>query len=111
MRILLDENFPRDFAPFLQDSKIVEVHTVHSLGWAGTKNGELLRQAATVCDVFVTLDRNLQFQQNIARLPFGVILVRTVSNRMVHLKPLATEIMILARRVRSGEILMTGFEA
>jgi hypothetical protein len=34
-------------------------------GWAGIKNGELLRRAHGMCDVFVTLDRNLEFQQNI----------------------------------------------
>ena len=56
MRLLLDENFPADFAKLLGDH---EVTTVHSLGWSGIKNGELLRRAHTVCDVFVTLDRNL----------------------------------------------------
>jgi predicted nuclease of predicted toxin-antitoxin system len=59
MRILLDENFPVDFAAMLTGH---EIATVHSLGWSGIKNGELLRRAHAVCDVFVTLDRNLQFQ-------------------------------------------------
>jgi predicted nuclease of predicted toxin-antitoxin system len=62
MRILLDENFPLDFARLLAGH---EVYTVHSLSWSGVKNGELLRRAKDVCDVFVTLDRNLEFQQNI----------------------------------------------
>lgn len=62
MRLLLDENFPSDFVAEFTD---VEVLTVHGLGWSGIKNGELLRRAKQVCDVFVTLDRNLEFQQNI----------------------------------------------
>jgi hypothetical protein len=36
------------------------------IGWSGVKNGELLRRAAGVCDVFVTLDRSLQHQQKIS---------------------------------------------
>jgi predicted nuclease of predicted toxin-antitoxin system len=85
MRILLDENFPKDFTPLLIGH---EVSNVHDHGWAGTKNGELLRRARDVCDVFVTLDRNLEFQQNIRILPFGIVLVRSLSNRMADLSPL-----------------------
>jgi len=42
MRILLDENFPVDFAKMLTGYEIV---TVYSLGWSGIENGELLRRA------------------------------------------------------------------
>ena len=73
MRILLDENFPSDFTPLLVGH---DTSNVHGHGWAGIKNGELLRRAAAVCDVFVTLDRNLEFQQNIIIVPFGVVVVR-----------------------------------
>lgn len=66
MRNLLDENFPVDFSNYF---KAHEIHTVHSLGWSGIKNGELLRRAHAVCDVFVTLDRDLEFQQNIKAFP------------------------------------------
>jgi predicted nuclease of predicted toxin-antitoxin system len=62
MRILLDENFPADLAALLVGH---DASNVHTHGWAGIKNGELLRRAHGVCDVFVTLDRNLEFQQNI----------------------------------------------
>jgi hypothetical protein len=55
---MLDENFPADFAALLVGH---ETSNVHSHGWAGIKNGELLRRAHGVCEVFVTLDRNLEF--------------------------------------------------
>ena len=42
MRVLLDENLPHDLAAELVGH---DVATVHSLGWAGIKNGELLRKA------------------------------------------------------------------
>jgi hypothetical protein len=38
------------------------------MGWAGIPDGELLRLAETEFDVFITVDRNLPFQQNLAIL-------------------------------------------
>lgn len=105
MRILLDENFPVDFSNHFD---MHEIHTVHSLGWSGIKNGELLRRAHAVCDVFVTLDRNLEFQQNIKALPFGVVVVRAVSNRMRHLIPLAPAIVAAAAKVSAGDVQRVG---
>ena len=101
MRILLDENFPADFANELAGH---EVSTVHSLGWSGIKNGELLRRAREACEVFITLDRNLEFQQNIKILPFGIVVVRSTSNRMVHLVPLVDSILAAASRVKPGMV-------
>jgi hypothetical protein len=37
------------------------------MGWAGIKNGELLRRASTEFNAFVTIDQNLRFQQNLFR--------------------------------------------
>lgn len=105
MRILLDENFPSDFAKQFAGH---EIHTVHSLGWSGIKNGELLRRAHAVCDVFVTLDRNLEFQQNIEILTFGIVVVRANSNRMVHLIPLVADIIEAATRVAAGKVERVG---
>jgi predicted nuclease of predicted toxin-antitoxin system len=102
MRILLDENFPADFAGFLVHAE-VEVITVHSLGWSGVKNGELLRRAREICDVFVTLDRNLEFQQNIKVLPFGIVVVRSRSNRVADLVPHVTSLIAAAMRVLPGQ--------
>jgi len=105
MRLLLDENFPTDFAKFLVGYDVV---TVHSLGWSGVKNGELLRRAHGVCEVFVTLDRSLEFQQNIKVLPFGVVVVRAISNRMAHLTPHIGSILEAASRVSPGTVEKAG---
>lgn len=105
MRILLDENFPADFAKLLLPH---EVLTVHSLGWSGVKNGELLRRAHDVCDVFITLDRNLEFQQNIKVLSFGVVVVRAMSNRMADLRPQVADILDAAGRVVPGQVEKAG---
>ena len=105
MRILLDENFPADFAAELKQHDIV---TVHSLGWSGIKNGELLRRAHEVCDVFITLDRNLEFQQNTNGLPFGIVVVCSVSNRIADLKPHIQRILEAANRVEPGKLEKAG---
>src|SRR5882757_11588432 len=99
MRILLDENFPADFVALLAGH---EASNVHSHGWAGIKNGELLRRAQGVCEVFVTLDRNLEFQQNIKILPFGIVVVRSRSNRIVDLTPQIPGILLAVSQVGPG---------
>jgi hypothetical protein len=58
------------------------------ISWSGLTNGELLLQAADRFDVFVTADQNLQFQQNLSKLPLAVLVLVAVSNRMELLRPL-----------------------
>ena len=91
MRILLDEDLPRRLGALLVGH---DVFTVQRHGWAGLKNGTLLRRAATEFDVFLTMDRNLKFQQNLATLPIAVLVVEAVSNRMEHIVPLVPGILM-----------------
>jgi hypothetical protein len=105
MRILLDENFPADFAKLLVG---YDASNVHSHGWAGIKNGEPLRRAHGVCEVFVTLDRNLEFQQNIKILPFGIVVVRSRSNRIADLTPHIPGILSAASQVGPGRVVTVG---
>lgn len=65
MLILLDEQLPRQLAPFLKGH---EARTVQQQGWAGLKNGELLREASAAgFQVFLTADQNIEFQQNLEK--------------------------------------------
>jgi hypothetical protein len=85
VRVLLDENLPLEFAAEIRDH---EVETVRSAGWSGLTNGALMQRAATACDVFVTMDKNIPHQQNIRALPFGVIVLEAPSNRIEDLRPI-----------------------
>jgi hypothetical protein len=58
------------------------------MGWSGIKNGELLQKAAPDFDCFLTVDRNLQFQQHIDALPLAVLVIQAVDNRIETLRPL-----------------------
>ena len=91
MRVLLDEQIPRHLARELSGHN---VRTVQQEGWAGLKNGELLRRAADAgFEVFVTADRNLQFQQNLSRTRLGVVLLVAPSNALEDLLPLVPRLL------------------
>ena len=66
MKILLDECIDRRLAKEIEGHEVV---TVPHVGWAGIQNGELLRLAQAQFDVFVTVDRNLPFQQHLPHSP------------------------------------------
>ena len=66
--------------------------TVQGRGWSGIRNGQLLRFAGAEFDVSLTMERNLEFQQNLAALPIAVLVVEAVSNRIEHLVPMVPAI-------------------
>lgn len=66
--------------------------TVPQMGWATIKNGELLELAQKEFDVFITVDRNLSFQQNLTKFNLAVLVLRAHSNRLSDLKPLAPKV-------------------
>jgi hypothetical protein len=51
------------------------VKTARQMGWTTIKNGELLALPAAEFDVFVTVDRNLSFQQKLDSYPVAVIVL------------------------------------
>jgi hypothetical protein len=84
MRVLLDECLPRKLKLELTGH---DAKTVSEMGWAGLKNGELLRAAARQFDAFITVDRNLPAQQRVDQLPFGVIVLGAPRNSPTHAIP------------------------
>jgi hypothetical protein len=96
MRILLDEDLPRRLCGLLLGH---EATTLPRSGWAGVKNGKLLALAAGQFDVFLTMDQNLEYQQNMATLPIAVLVVGAVSNRMEHLTPMVPRILREINRI------------
>src|SRR5262245_49386911 len=69
------------------------IKTAGQMGWSTVKNGELLVLASASFDVFVTVDRNLSFQQNLAKLPIAVLVLRATSNRLADLIPLVPKLL------------------
>ena len=85
-----------------------DIDTVAGRGWVGLKNSDLLGTIRGHCDVFITMDRGIEFQQNIEALPFGVLVVRAPSNRMEHLKPLVPLILDGIARSTPGQLQQIG---
>jgi len=105
VRVLLDEHLPVDLAQRLEGH---QVDTVAGRRWAGLKNGELLERMRGEYEVLVTMDRNLEFQQNVSALPFGVLLVRAVSNRLPHLAPLVPAMLGALPHIMPGQLHRVG---
>ena len=101
MRILLDECVnPRLRLAFPGD----EVRTVGEMGWRSLTNGALMTEATGKFDMFVTLDRNLQFQNATGRLPLGVVVVITHLNHIEAYRPYFSEIRDLVRQTKPGQV-------
>ena len=105
MRIVIDENLPADLAVELAGHKVT---TVSRLGWRGVKNGELLLRAQGRFDVLLTMDRNLEFQQNLAGTEIAIVLLIARSNRMNDLRPLIPAILLALGTLKPGELRRIG---
>jgi hypothetical protein len=101
MQILLDECLPRRLARELPGH---EVRTVPAVGWEGTPDGDLLQLAAGTFDVFITADRGVAYQQNIAGFDIAVVVLRGRTNRLADVSPLMPAVLALLPTIRPGEI-------
>jgi Domain of unknown function (DUF5615) len=90
MRLLLDQRVPRKFRNGLAGH---DCRTVPDQDLAGKKNGELLSLAEKAgFQVFLALDRGLEYEQNLQRRTIAIILIRAKSSRSADLLPHSTEI-------------------
>ena len=93
MKLLLDENVPRNLK-----FEIIgyEIFTVQEMGWSSKKNGELLKLLLENNFYgLVTVDKNLNFQQNFSSYPIPVFILNTKDSRLESLKPLVAKIVNL----------------
>lgn len=91
MKILLDESLPRKLRNDFGTEH--EVWTVRDKAWLGKKNGELLSLVSeNKFDLFVTVDRNLKFQQNLSLFSLTIVVLCAFDNRRSTLKLLIPKI-------------------
>src|SRR5262249_38959332 len=103
MRILLDECVPRRLRRELPGH---DVKTVPEMGWAGKKNGELLQlMTAQGFEVFVTVDQNLRYQQNLKSAAVAVVVLVAASNRLADLVPLMPSALAALGSIKPGEVV------
>lgn len=102
MRVLLDECVnPRVRDAFPGH----EVETVLEMGWCGITNGKLLALAQGLFEVFVTADKNIEYQQNLRSLRLGVVVVSVADNKIASYHPLFPMLLRSAEAVGPGEVI------
>lgn len=81
MNVLLDENLPHLLRNYLPGH---EVFTDRYKGWAGLKNGELLKTAEDDgFEVFITGDQTLSYEQNLTGWRVAVVVLSSIDWRML----------------------------
>ena len=102
MRILIDECMnPRVRAAFANH----HVKTVVEMGWGGITNGELPTRAEQSFDVLVTIDQNIEYQQNTNQRKLGFVVVKVPDNKIGYYEPIFVEMRNAAERVQPGKIV------
>ena len=108
MRLLLDECVPARLRKALPSH---QVSTVPAEGWSGIKNGKLLALAATRFDAFITVDKNLPYQQNTSTLPVAMFVLDALSNELPYLLPLVPALEVALANHALGSYTLLRAEA
>jgi hypothetical protein len=85
-----------------------DVKTARQMGWTTVKNGELLTLASQHFDVFVTVDRNLLFQQNLDSFSIAVVVLQAKTNRLADLRPLVSSLLAAIESALPGAAKFIG---
>lgn len=102
MLILLDECMPKRFKKDLQG---FTVRSVAQMGWASKKNGVLLNLMKRAgFDVFITIDSNLTYQQNLKDADLAVVVLSAKTNRHDDLKVIIPTLRALLETIEAGKI-------
>jgi predicted nuclease of predicted toxin-antitoxin system len=107
MKILLDECVPRPFKYSLAGEDW-ECLTASEAGFAGKKNGDLLKLAETTFDVFLTVDQGFEYQQNLSGRKIAILIVRSRSNRFVDVQDHADARIQALRSIQPGQLIRIG---
>lgn len=99
MKILLDNCIDVRAADLFSGHEVVHAR---DLGWHDLENGRLLAAAAEAGFLaIVTVDKNIQFQQNLERLPLAVIELDVLRNRLSEVAELAGAFAAAIEQARS----------
>lgn len=102
MKLLLDENLPHRLRPLIIGH---DCATATYMGWGGKRNGELLTlAAANGFDAFLTKDTNLPYQQDQAKLPLAIVVLRARSNSLDDTRPLIPALLVVLEDLQPNEV-------
>jgi len=102
MKIIIDECLPKRVTQFFEKGS---AYTVPQIGLSGSKDTELLKELdKRGIDVFVTIDGNIEYQQQFINRTFGTVVIISVSNRFNDLLHLKDKILKAVDTVSKGGI-------
>jgi predicted nuclease of predicted toxin-antitoxin system len=103
MKILIDECIPRKFKNGFSEH---ECRTVPDVGLSGRRNGELLSHAESQgFQVLLTMDKGIEYEQNLAGRTIAILILRARSNRLADLLPLTQTCLAHLRSIKPGQIV------
>jgi hypothetical protein len=85
-----------------------DVKTARQMGSTTIKNRTLLTLASEHFDVFVTVDRNLSFQQNLDSFSIAVVVLQAKTNRLANLRPLVPSLLAAIESALPGTAKFIG---
>ncbi len=83
-----------------------EVFTVEEARLKGLKNGRLLQAMSGHFDVLVTVDQNLQYQQNLSAYTLAIVVLKARRSTYPMLKPLIPELLEHLGTMNPGEVIV-----
>ena len=102
VRILLDENFPE---PVMKDFVGHECAHVIQLGWAGTKNGQLLSKAEQAgFEILVTFDASIPKQNEISGRNIAVVVLKPQGQGIQATRVLIGEVLVALQTCQPGQV-------
>ena len=102
MKIVIDECLPKRVTQFFEKGR---AYTVPQIGLSGAKDTALLNELdKREIDVFITIDGNIEYQEQFINRKFGTVVIISVSNRFNDLLHLKDKIFKAVDSVSNGEI-------
>ena len=101
MKVFLDECVDWRLA---RDIVGHDVKTARQMKWTAIKNGALLTLASQHFDVFITVDRNLSFQQNLNAFSIAIVVLQARTNRLADLRPLIPGLLVAIESALPGAV-------
>jgi hypothetical protein len=78
------------------------VDTVKDLGWSGQQDHVLVPNIQGRFDVFLTIDEGFEYEHDLKKLSFGIVIVETVNNQMPSYERAMPELVRQIQRVAPG---------
>lgn len=105
MRVLVDECLPNRLCKALTGHNAI---LVQKAGYSGLKDKALLDRIDSTFDVFITIDGNLPYQQNLTDRRISIVVLRAVTNAFEDVKPLVPIVLEVLKTLGPGDVVYVG---